>query len=137
MKGRAMKRGGVILVVLLGVSASASTLAFAQNAVGGPKRQTAIGGPARQYPIGGPVQQGATVVTPTKGGSTTVSKPSMTSTAVSPPPPGSTAATPPSPPPTTTAPTSVVKCAVKGACVGPTKDPAKPTPPPAKRTRAA
>jgi len=60
-----MKRGTMILVLLLGVSASALPgAAFATGAVGGPKKPVAVGGPAKPNVIGGPVKQNALVVPP-------------------------------------------------------------------------
>src|SRR5260221_703830 len=126
-----MKSGTLILAVFLVVSGTAfSNLASAQTPLGGPKKQTAVGGPAKQYTIGGPGKPGSPVVPTPKVGSTAVTPPSVPPTA-SPPPPTSTTASPPSPASTTASSPAVVKCAVRGACVGPTKEPKAP---PAKGT---
>jgi hypothetical protein len=53
-------KSGTILVLLLGVYGSALPgAAFAEGAVGGPKKSIAVGGPAKANVIGGPVKQNA------------------------------------------------------------------------------
>jgi hypothetical protein len=130
-----MKSGAVISIVLLGVFGGAlAGPALAQNALGGPKKQTAVGGPApvKQNMLGGPAPANTYVVVKPKIGTMSASPTPPVTTAVVPPPPGPAAGSPP--PATKGAPTSVVKCAVKGACVGPTKQPTEPSPHPKKGT---
>jgi len=83
-----MKVRAVILVMLLGLSASAP--AIAQNAIGGPAKRGALGGAARQSspvipaskvgstPVAAPSKVGSTPVhPPTKVGSIPVTPPSQ------------------------------------------------------------
>src|SRR5260370_9894381 len=121
-----MKSGTVILAVFLAVSGTAfANLASAQTPLGGPKKQTAVGGPAKQYTIGGPVKPSSPVVPTPKVGSTAVTPPSVPPTP-SPLPPTATTASPPSPASPKASSPAVVKCAVRGACVGPPQEPKAP-----------
>src|SRR5258708_1276748 len=123
-----MKSGSVILAVFVAVSGPPfSNLAWAQPSLGGPTTQTAVGGPAKQYTIGGPGKPSSPVVPTPKVGATAGTPPSVPPTA-SPPPPTSTTASPPSPASTTASSPAVVKCAVRGAGVGPTKEAKAPPP---------
>lgn len=143
-----MKSGAAISVGFLCMCAFFNPASFnpalAQTAVGGgAKKPVIVGGPGTVKPnaIGGPAPTNTAVVVKPKVGTISAPPTPPVTTAVVPPPPASTAG---APPPATngapaasakgTAPTSIVKCAVKGACVGPTKQPTTPSPPPAKGT---
>src|SRR5260370_28363865 len=122
-----LMKSAVISVIFL-CACDFSHPAVAQTPVGGPKRPVVVGGPGpiQQNAIGGPAPTNTTVVA-----KPVVPAPKVGTTSS----PVSTAVVPPSPEGalpasarTTPSPTSVVKCAVKGFCVRPTKPPTTPSP---------
>ena len=95
-KEAAVKYGALAIVMILGAFGSALYHpAFAQNALGGPKRQTFVGGPAKQTAVGGPARQNAIGGLPKQNA---VAGPTKQASPVAPPnKTGSNAASPPSP----------------------------------------
>jgi len=95
-KEAAVKYGALAIVMILGAFGSALyDPAFAQNALGGPKKQTFVGGPAKQTAVGGPARQNAIGGLPKQNA---VAGPAKQVSPVAPPnKTGSSAASPPSP----------------------------------------